>query len=270
MAIDNFNGGSPGRAIWLNTNGNNRIEGCFIGTNATGTNPTNNTDIIFLGNSGLGINLGDGYAPIPNDPGDADTGANSLQNFPVLSSVSSAGGNTTIAGTLNRIATTTYRVEFFAESGYDDGQTFVGATDVTTDAKGDASFSSVVPQIDGNQRITMTATDPNGNTSQFSPAIGQALNIATRLRVQTGDNVLIGGFIIAGTDPKRMIIRGIGPSLANARVPGFLADPVLELHDSSGTALEINDNWKIKSDGSSQQAIVEATTIPPTRSLPSS
>ncbi len=220
-----------------------------------------------FGNYGLGINLGVGYGPIPNDSGDTNTGANNLQNFPVLASVSNAGGNTTIAGTLNSVANTTYRIEFFAGSGYGDGQTFVGSTDVTTDGKGDASFNYIVPQIGGSQRITMTATDPSGNTSEFSSAIGQSLNIATRLRVQTDDNVLIGGFIIAGTDPKRVIVRGIGPSLANSQVSGFLADPVLELHDASGATLETNDNWKTKSDGSSQQAEVEATTIPPTNDL---
>jgi hypothetical protein len=94
------------------------------------------------------------------------------------------------------------------------------------------------------------------------------LNISTRLNVQTGDNVLIGGFIITGTDPKKVIIRGTGPSLANFGVQGFLADPILELHDAS-TTLETNDNWKTRSDGSSQQAEIEATTVPPTNDLES-
>ena len=218
-----------------------------------------------FGNYGLGINLGAGYAPIPNDPGDGDSGANNLQNFPVIASVTKSGGNTAIAGMLNSVADTTYRIEFFANESQ--GQTFLGSTDVTTDANGNASFNFIAPQIDVSQSVTATATDPNGNTSEFSPAVGQPLNIATRLRVQTDDNVLIGGFIIAGTDPKRVIVRGIGPSLASAGVPGFLADPVLELHDASGATLETNDNWKTKSDGSSQQAEVEATTIPPTNDL---
>lgn len=94
------------------------------------------------------------------------------------------------------------------------------------------------------------------------------LNISTRLNVQTGDNVLIGGFIITGTDPKKVIIRGIGPSLVNFGLQGFLADPILELHDAS-TILETNDNWKTRSDGTSQQAEIEATTIPPTNDLES-
>jgi N-acetylneuraminic acid mutarotase len=68
-------------------------------------------------------------------------------------------------------------------------------------------------------------------------------NISTRLRVGTGDNAMIGGFIITGTQPKTHIVRGIGPSLS---VPGALADPVIEIHDSSGILIPgaINNNWR--------------------------
>jgi len=85
------------------------------------------------------------------------------------------------------------------------------------------------------------------------------LNISTRMRVLTGDDVLIGGFIITGTDLKRILIRGIGPSL---NVTGALLDPILELHQG-GTILVRNDNWKIRDDGTSLQEDIEATTIPP-------
>ena len=87
------------------------------------------------------------------------------------------------------------------------------------------------------------------------------LNISTRLRVLTGDRVLIGGFIITGTELKRVLIRGRGPSLNGAGV--ILSDPALELHQGSGTIAR-NDNWKTRADGTSQQADIEATTIPPT------
>jgi hypothetical protein len=88
------------------------------------------------------------------------------------------------------------------------------------------------------------------------------LNIATRLRVQTGDNVLIGGFIVTGTEPKKVLARGIGPSLAGF-FTGFLEDPTLELFQGN-SLLATNDDWKTRPDGSSQQAEIEATTIPPT------
>jgi WD40 repeat protein len=93
------------------------------------------------------------------------------------------------------------------------------------------------------------------------------LNISTRMRVLTGEQVLIAGFIITGTDPKNVIIRGIGPSLNGVGVT--LADPTLELHQGN-TTLATNDNWKINDQtGQSQQAEIEATTIPPSNDLES-
>lgn len=93
------------------------------------------------------------------------------------------------------------------------------------------------------------------------------LNIATRLRVNPDPNQLIGGFIITGTEPKKVIIRAIGPSLSSF-FSGVLADPTLELFQGT-TLLASNDNWKVRSDGSSQQTEVEASTIPPTHDLES-
>jgi RHS repeat-associated protein len=109
----------------------------------------------------------------------------------------------------------------------------------------------------------------------FVPPVGaqqnppsQLLNISTRLPVQTGDNVLIGGFIVTGTEPKRVIIRAIGPSLAQF-FSGALADPTLELHQSDGTVIT-NDNWKINDQTQqSQEAEIRATTIPPQNDLES-
>ena len=71
------------------------------------------------------------------------------------------------------------------------------------------------------------------------------LNISTRLNVLTGDNVLIGGFIITGTGAKKVIVRGIGPSLSHAMppVPDALADPVLELHNATTTPKASTASW---------------------------
>jgi hypothetical protein len=106
-----------------------------------------------------------------------------------------------------------------------------------------------------------------------SPKSTQALNISTRLQVQQNDNILIGGFIVTGNAPKKVIVRGIGPSLKINGVPlsGRLANPFLELHDEkTGLTVETNDNWKISDQtGQSQQAVVEATTVPPTDDLES-
>ena len=83
-------------------------------------------------------------------------------------------------------------------------------------------------------------------------------NISTRCQVLTGDQVLIGGFILKGGLPSKIIVRAIGPSLAKAGVRGPLADPMLELHDSNGMSIT-NDNWR-----ATQESEIIATTIPPT------
>jgi hypothetical protein len=68
-------------------------------------------------------------------------------------------------------------------------------------------------------------------------------NISTRSFVQTDDNVMIGGFIVQGAQPKRVIIRAIGPDLTQYGVPNPLADPTLELHDGTGALIASNNNW---------------------------
>jgi hypothetical protein len=91
---------------------------------------------------------------------------------------------------------------------------------------------------------------------------GEISNISTRLRVETGDNVLIGGLIINGTSPKNVLLRACGPSLP---MSDGLADPILELRDSAGQMIASNDNWR---DAANAQAIIE-TTIPPGNDLES-
>ncbi|HEX7517710.1 MAG TPA: BACON domain-containing carbohydrate-binding protein, partial [Chthoniobacterales bacterium] len=88
---------------------------------------------------------------------------------------------------------------------------------------------------------TPTATPPPASPTPTPVLPVQLGNISTRLRVGTGDNAMIGGFIITGTQPKTVIVRGMGPSLP---VPGVLADPVIEVHGSSGVILATNDNWR--------------------------
>jgi N-acetylneuraminic acid mutarotase len=91
------------------------------------------------------------------------------------------------------------------------------------------------------------------------PAPTTLANLSTRLLVGTGDNVLIGGFIVTGTQPKKVIVRALGPSLPLA---GKLADPILELHGPDGFVTITNDNWR-----STQEAEINATGIPPTNDL---
>ena len=92
------------------------------------------------------------------------------------------------------------------------------------------------------------------------PQAAQLQNISTRLNVMTGDNVGIAGFIITGTEPKRVIVRAIGPSLRSDGQPvsGRMQDPALELYDTNGILITSNDNWK-----DSQQAEIEGSGLAP-------
>jgi streptogramin lyase len=89
-------------------------------------------------------------------------------------------------------------------------------------------------------------------------------NISTRGFVQTGDNVMIGGTIVRGSAESTVLIRAIGPSLANFGIPNALADPTLELHDGNGALMNSNDNWR-----DTQQAEIEARGLAPTNDLES-
>jgi hypothetical protein len=116
-------------------------------------------------------------------------------------------------------------------------------------------------QFDGAISGTLRTTyDSNSLViSDFQPHASM-LNISTRLKVQTGDNALIGGFIVRGIGPKKIIVRGMGPSLSGKGVPGALQDPTLELHDSNNAIIASNDNWQ---DDAKQKAAIQATGIAP-------
>jgi hypothetical protein len=92
----------------------------------------------------------------------------------------------------------------------------------------------------------------------------QLLNISTRLRVETGDDALIGGFIITGNASKRVIIRALGPSLAQFGLTDLLANPVLELRAANGSVLQSNNNWK-----DTQQAEIQDSGVAPSNDLES-
>jgi Carboxypeptidase regulatory-like domain len=111
------------------------------------------------------------------------------------------------------------------------------------------------------QTITISGSDANLSMQlQLLPATGNTLvNLSTRGTVQTGDNVLIGGFIVPGHAPKKVLIRAIGPSLANFGVNGALSDPTLTLFDGGSNQIGFNDNWM---DSPDKQAIIDTTAFP--------
>ncbi|HEU4479605.1 MAG TPA: SBBP repeat-containing protein, partial [Pyrinomonadaceae bacterium] len=124
-------------------------------------------------NGFLGIDLG-GNGPTVNDPTDTDTGPNLLQNFPVLTSVQTSSGNTRIQGSLKSTPNTTFQIDFYSSAALDtpgngEGALFFSTTSVNTDGNGDLTIDATIPEVlSAGRVITATATDPNGNTSEFS------------------------------------------------------------------------------------------------------
>ena len=144
-----------------------------------------------------------------------------------------------------------------------------GFTNISGSAQGNSSanpdqflfWDDVHPATAGHYQIAQGTHD----TLTITPApLSKALNIATRVFVDTGERVSIAGFIVTGDVSKKVLIRGIGPSLAANGVPSPLADPTLTLFDGSGNMLMTNDNWR-----DSQAAEIMATGIPPQNDLES-
>src|SRR5438309_12075497 len=116
------------------------------------------------------------------------------------------------------------------------------------------AFTAIYPRFSPLTRLVRTSVflawlsaavhAPASPTPTPTPSSSHLANISTRLNVGVNDDVLIGGFIVRGPEPKRLILRAIGPSLTGAGVSGAMADPALELHDSTGATIVTNDNWQ--------------------------
>ncbi len=131
--------------------------------------------------------------------------------------------------------------------------------------------AAVMNSIISNQE-TVSADDKVGMQSLYGapstsqpPAASRLINISTRVKVGTNDDVLIGGFVISGTQSKRVLLRAIGPSLAASGIVGALSNPTLELHNSTGALIASNDNWQ----QGTQAAEIRSTSLPPGQPLES-
>ena len=130
-------------------------------------------------NAGLGVDLqNDGVSGNDVGVGDSDVGANNLQNFPLVAAARVAGGTSiTVQGSLDSGPNATFALDFFANaacdaSGNGEGQRYLGSSNVTTNGSGNAAFSSTLSAASvAGEFITATATDPNGNTSEFSACV---------------------------------------------------------------------------------------------------
>lgn len=159
-------GSAPGAANTIAFNG---FDGVFV--NSGNRNAILNNSIFLNGD--LGVDLG-ATGVTANDAGDGDSGANNLQNFPLITAATNAEGVTIIVGTLNSQANSNYTVQFFFSDACDptgngEGQNFLGTTSVTADGSGNAAFNVTIPTTTPGRFVTASATDAAGNTSEFGP-----------------------------------------------------------------------------------------------------
>jgi phospholipase/lecithinase/hemolysin len=178
----------------------------------------------------------------------------------VLNNTIQAFGNQDIALNIYPVDVWQRFVQMFAAPGD------FGLVDISRPARGLSVnadeflfWDDIHPTTAGHFQI---ASEANRAITNPESTPGKALNISTRVSVGTDANVSIAGFIVTGSTSKKVIIRGIGPSLKEYGVTTSLADPTLALYDQSGTLLASNDNWK-----QSQRSEIEATTLAPKNEL---
>jgi hypothetical protein len=202
-------------------------------------------------NDTLGISLGGLNHPLADDPGDADGYTiNNGQNFPIIASATQVGGDLHILGTLNSHPSTTFDLDFYSNPAcarfprdYLQAVEWIGAAQVTTDGSGIAAIDVTLPGVivESGARVSSTATDPQGNTSELS----QRLVLSSTPLVGTaaaGQAVVLDGMLFEpGGSVDFSGVPGTGYTFENdtavqitspALIPGSIVD--LTLHDPSG------------------------------------
>jgi S-layer homology domain len=244
-----------------NTIANGRTGGIIVAGGA-GTTIRGNR-IYDNGYYGIGLVSGanGGYDAAPNDAGDADTGPNGLQNYPFVTSVDYGASSTTVHATFNSKASTTYDVDFYSNpvcqthpAVHDQGHDYIGSIQVTTDGSGNAAIDAVLPvALQAGQVVTTIATDPSGNSSQFSRgiAIGElwfGTSPAPRTigfygqQLEEGVTVTIGG--LPATD---IIVNspGLLTMTSPALTAGTVNDIVLTNPGAGGLSSRLRNYWLV-------------------------
>jgi hypothetical protein len=237
--IANLNGAtlSVSNSTVAGNDTNNNANGCGGGIYvAPGSNAVVRSSIIAINSASTGPDV---------------CGAITSQNFNLVGN--NSGATITDPQSSDQIGTGIVPIDpLLGPLQYNGGPTFTRALAPNSSAVDHGDPSS--PTRD--QRGYLRASTADIGAFEFAGTVPVSLaNISTRLLAGTGNNVLIGGFIVTGAQPKRVIVRAIGPSLP---ISGALADPILELRDSSGGLVAVNDDWR-----SDHEAEIMATSIPP-------
>jgi len=184
---------------------------------------------------------------------------------PAITSAAMGSFKVGTAGTFTITATGTPTPSFTLTGAQPSWLSFIDNTDGTATLSGTPDADSALGYsftITARNGVSPNATQSFTLSVQQTPANATAnanlVNISTRLLVQTGAKVGIGGFIITGSDAKKVLIRGMGPTLTSFGVPNALQDPILELHDRTGAVVIGNDDWKIP-----QETAIAATGLAP-------
>ncbi len=224
----------------------NTIANTTAGAGVSVTGSISNVSILgnaIHSNAGLGIDLG-GDGLTANDAGDADTGANTLQNFPVLSSVTVAGSSIAVTGSLQSAASSDYRVEFFASStadpsGNGEGRRYLGFANVSTNASGDATISAaLVGTLSVGEVVSATATLTDSSfttlhsTSEFGPNVTVVANIGPSATAATATSA--GGLTLNTSGNDAYLLAADGSALLGGRT-AFTLEVLLSIDTPSST-----------------------------------
>lgn len=261
-----------GQGVQINAlGGGNTIGGIGAGAanrfafnNNGGIQVSSSTNNVIRGNSifnnnGLGIDLGSSGI-LSNDAGDGDTGANQQQNFPILASASATITNIVIQGSLNSRSNASFDLDFYSNtqcdsSGNGEGRTWLGSTNVTTDATGNVNFTATLASVIAGRYVTATATDLNGNTSEFSPCTAaiSSLPPATFTVINTNDSgagslrqaILNNNDAANGTNNTIAFnIPGAGPHVISllTSLPSIVEPAVIDGYTQAGSSVNTATN----------------------------
>lgn len=200
----------------------------------------------------------------------ADTVNDTIRKISATGAVTTLGGVPVVSGSANGTGS---NARFASPQGVilnSANQLFVSDTGNNTIRKGVPVSPSPTPSPSPSPSPSVSPSpSPSPSVSPSptpSPTPAQPLNISTRARVETDQNVMIGGFIIDGTASKTVIIRGIGPSLVPFGISDALADPVLELRAGNGSFIKLDNDWQ---DDPAQAALIQESGFAPSNELES-